>query len=408
MADVCHFHSDFRLQLRISFMKLIIAVLFMVLLPGLFLPVKSQVRCGAERTELYLPLLKNKSIAVVANPCSTIGSVNLVDSLLRNEVNVARIFCPEHGFRNYADAGKTIKNSIDSATRIPVVSLYGKKKKPEPEDLNDVDLVLFDLQDVGVRFFTYLSTLSYVMEACSENRIPLMILDRPNPNGFYVDGPVMDSTCFSFVGLHPVPVIYGMTIGEYAQMVNEEGWLKNGMICELQVIKLENYTHRTRYQLPRSPSPNLRDMNAVYLYPSLCFFEGTIVSIGRGTSSPFELFGHPSMKGMNFSFTPKAADNASVIPPCNGQSCFGLDLHKAYAENPGLMGKINLSWLIMAYKNMGSDPKFFTGFFDKLAGNSKLRQQIINGIPESEIRKSWEEKLVQFREIRVKHLLYPD
>jgi len=199
-----------------------------------------------------------------------------------------------------------------------------------------------------------------------------------------------------------------MTIGEYAQMINEEGWLKNSMICDLQVIKLENYTHQTRYQLPRSPSPNLRNMNAVYLYPSICFFEGTIVSVGRGTSSPFELFGHPSMKGMNFSFTPKTANNSSVIPPCNGQACFGLDLHKAYAENPGLMGKIDLSWLIMAFKNMGNDPKFFNGFFDKLAGTPTLRQQIISGLPEDEIRKSWEDKLSLFREIRKKHLLYPD
>ncbi len=388
--------------------RLLFRVFILLILTGISLQSQSQVTCGADRTEIYLPLLKNKNVAVVANQASTIGSVNLVDSLIRSEVNVVKVFCPEHGFRDYADAGKPVRNFIDSITRVPVVSLYNKKKKPDENDLKDVDLVLFDLQDVGVRFFTYLSTLSYVMESCAENKIPVMVLDRPNPNGFYIDGPVMDSAYSSFVGLHPVPVVYGMTIGEYAQMVNEEGWLKDGMICELQVIQLKNYTHQVRYQLPWPPSPNLRNMNAVYLYPSLCFFEGTKVSVGRGTSSPFEIFGHPEMKEMNFSFIPQVKKNESVSPVWNGQTCRGLDLHKAFVENPGFFGRINLTWLIMAYKNLGNDPGFFNPFFEKLAGNSILRQQIIKGVPEEEIRKSWAGKISQFKEIRKKYLLYPD
>jgi uncharacterized protein YbbC (DUF1343 family) len=386
---------------------LILAFSFLVLLP-ISIYSQSQVKCGADRIELYLPLVKNKNVAVVANQASTIGSVNLVDSLIRSEVNVVRIFCPEHGFRDYADAGSSLKDYIDSATQVPVVSLYNNKKKPDPDDLEDVDVVLFDLQDVGVRFFTYLSTLSLVMESCAENKVPLIVLDRPNPNGFYIDGPVIDSTFFSFVGLHPVPVVYGMTIGEYAQMVNEEGWLKKGMICELQVIQLKNYTHKTRYQLPVAPSPNLRNMNAVYLYPSLCLFEGTKMSVGRGTSSPFEVMGSPEMTGFSFSFVPEVKNSKSVTPLFSGQTCYGLDLHNALIENPDLIGKINLSWLIMAYGNMGNDPKFFNGYFDKLAGNSLLRRQIISGVSEDKIRNSWKQKISLFKQIRTKYLLYPD
>ena len=272
----------------------------------------AQVKCGAERTSLYYPHLRHKNIAVVANAASLVGKVNVVDTLLHSGLKVEKIFCPEHGFRVFSDAGQAIKNSIDSATKIPVISLYGKKKRPDPADLKDIDIVVFDLQDVGVRCFTYLSTLSYMMEACSQANIPLMVFDRPNPNGFYIDGPVMDSSIYSFIGLHPVPVVYGMTIGEYAKMVNEEGWLKDRMICDLQVIPLENYTHQTQYALPVSPSPNLTDMNAVYLYPSLCLFEGTIISVGRGTPYPFEIYGHPAFKGFSFEFIPQPTKGSLI------------------------------------------------------------------------------------------------
>ena len=264
----------------------------------------AQFKCGAERTSLYYPQLRHKNIAVVANAASRVGKVNVVDTLLHSGLKVVKIFCPEHGFRVFSDAGQTIKNAVDSTTKLPVISLYGKKKKPDPADLKDVDIVVFDLQDVGVRCFTYLSTLSYMMEACSQANIPLMVFDRPNPNGFYIDGPVMDSSQFSFLGLHPVPLVYGMTIGEYAKMVNEEGWLKDRMICDLQVIPLENYTHQTQYVLPANPSPNLTNMDAVYLYSSLCFFEGTPISVGRGTPYPFEIYGSPAFRGFSFEFTP--------------------------------------------------------------------------------------------------------
>jgi uncharacterized protein YbbC (DUF1343 family) len=371
------------------------------------LETSAQVKCGAERTSLYYLHLRHKNIAVVANAASLVGKVNVVDTLLRSGLKVVEIFCPEHGFRFFSDAGQAIKNSIDSATKIPVISLYGKKKKPDQADLKDVDIVVFDLQDVGVRCFTYLSTLSYMMEACSQANIPLMVFDRPNPNGFYIDGPVMDSALFSFVGLHSVPIVYGMTIGEYAKMVNEEGWLKDRMICDLQVIPLENYTHQTQYTLPVSPSPNLTDMNAVYLYPSLCLFEGTVISVGRGTPFPFEVYGHPSFRGFSFNFTPKTVKGATN-PLYNGLPCRGIDLRDFYKTHPRLFGRLNLSWIIMAFKDLGSDPHFFNDSFDKLAGTSDLRKQIIGGKSEQEIRQGWQEGLEKFKEIRKKYLLYPE
>ncbi|TRZ70743.1 MAG: DUF1343 domain-containing protein [Bacteroidetes bacterium] len=366
-----------------------------------------QIRCGAERTGLYYPHLRHKNIAVVANAASVVGKVNVVDTLLHNGLKVEKIFCPEHGFRIFSDAGQTVKNSVDSATKLPVISLYGKKKKPDPADLKDIDIVVFDLQDVGVRFYTYLSTLSFMMEACSQANIPLMVFDRPNPNGFYIDGPVMDSSQYSFVGLHPVPVVYGMTIGEYAKMINEEGWLKDRMICDLQVIPLENYTHMSQYQLPVKPSPNLTDMNAIYLYPSLCFFEGTIISVGRGTPYPFEVYGHPAFKGFAFEFTPQPVKGLSN-PLYSGQLCRGLDLRDFYKTHPRLFGRLNLTWLIMAYKTLRSDPHFFNDSFDRLAGTSSLRKQITEGKTEQEIRQGWQEGLERFKEIRKKYLIYPE
>ncbi|MCX6251519.1 MAG: DUF1343 domain-containing protein [Bacteroidetes bacterium] len=374
----------------------------------IWLNLNAQLKTGAERTGAYFLLLQHKEIAVVANPTSLIGNVHLVDSLVHAKIKVSVIFSPEHGFRKFSEAGQPIGNSIDSATGIPVISLYGKKKKPLPIDLNDIDLVLFDLQDVGVRFYTYLSTLSYIMEACAEKNIPMILLDRPNPNGFYIDGPVMEEQFASFAGLHPVPVVYGLTIGEYAQMINGEGWLQKGVICDLQVIPLENYNHQSRYLLPAKPSPNLGTMNAVYLYPSLCFFEGTQVSVGRGTPTPFEVFGHPAMKGFAFSFMPESVKGSTINPPCKDKLCLGLDLSNFYLTHPRMFGRINLSWLIMAFKDLGSQPDFFNEYFDKLAGNSSLRTQILQGLPESEIRKTWEPGIIKFKEIRKKYLIYDE
>ncbi len=378
--------------------------LFLTLIPACML---GQVKCGDEMTGEYLPLLRNKNIAVVANPSSMVGKVHLVDTLLSLGVKVSLIFCPEHGFRHFSEAGETVPNTVDSATKIPVISLYGKKKKPAKTDLEDIDLVLFDLQDVGVRFYTYISTLTYVMEACSESNIPMILLDRPNPNGFYIDGPVMEEAFVSFVGLHPVPIVYGMTIGEYAQMVNGEGWLKNHVICELQVIHLREYAHSARCMLSLSPSPNLRNMNAVYLYPSLCLFEGTKMSVGRGTDLPFEIFGSPEMKGFSFSFVPESRIKG-VNPLYKGQLCRGLDLRTFYSTHPKLMGRLNLSWLLMGFIDMRSQPDFFNDYFEKLAGTASLRAQIIGNKPESEIRQSWQEGLDRFKEIRKKYLIYPE
>jgi uncharacterized protein YbbC (DUF1343 family) len=378
-----------------------------VLLLIISLATSAQLKCGAEQSNLYYPHLRHKNIAVVANAASLVGKVNVVDTLIHTGLKVVKIFCPEHGFRVFSDAGQPIKNAIDSATKLPVISLYGKKKKPDQADLKDVDIVVFDLQDVGVRCFTYLSTLSYMMEACSQANIPLMVFDRPNPNGFYIDGPVMDSSQYSFIGLHPVPIVYGMTIGEYAKMLNEEGWLKDRVICDLQVIPLENYTHQMQYVLPVSPSPNLEDMTAVYLYPSLCLFEGTPISVGRGTPWPFEIYGHPGFRGFSFEFIPKPMKGAAN-PLYNGQVCRGIDLRNFYKTHPRLFGRLNLTWLIMAYKTLGSNPNFFNDPFDHLAGTSDLRGQIIDDKNEQEIRLGWQEGLNKFKEIRKKYLLYPE
>ncbi len=366
----------------------------------------AQVRVGAEQAEMYYPLLKGKQIGVVANNASLVGDENIVDVLVRAGFKIITIFSPEHGFRISAGAGEIIGNTIDSATGIRVVSLYGTRKKPLPGDFNSVDLVLFDIQDVGVRFYTYISTLSYVMEACAEGRVPLILLDRPNPNGFYIDGPVLEKQCASFVGLHPVPVVYGMTIGEYGRMVNGEGWLKNKIKCDMQVVPLGNYNHQTRYRVPVKPSPNLPNPEAVYLYPSLCFFEGTCISVGRGTSFPFQVYGHPELTYGTFSFIPESTPGVSLHPPLEGRTCFGEDLRQFYADNPGESGKLLLRWLIRACRDWNGQTPFFTGYFDKLAGNSSLQKQIINGKSEKEIRQSWIPGIKKFMKVREKYLLY--
>ena len=369
---------------------------------------ETALRTGAECTERYLPLLEGKRVAVCGNQTSVVAKTHLVDTLLSRKVNVVKLFCPEHGFRGQAEAGATIASGKDPLTGLPVVSLYGKNKKPTAEQLQGVDVVLFDLQDVGCRFYTCISTLHYVMEAAAENGVKVIVLDRPNPNGFYVDGPVLEPQYKSFVGMHPVPIVYGMTIGEYARMINGEKWLANGVQCDLTVIKIEGYTHETRYVLPVAPSPNLQTAEAIYLYPSLCLFEGTNVSVGRGTDQPFEMYGAPGMQSGDYRFTPRAIPGVSENPPFKGQECRGYLLHDNAADNLNNPGRLNLSYLLTAYRNCVDQSSFFlkNNFFDKLAGTDQLRKQLVVGASEEEIRASWEPDLEKFRHIREQYLLY--
>jgi uncharacterized protein YbbC (DUF1343 family) len=365
------------------------------------------IRPGAEQTAEYFPLLRGKKIAVVANHTSLVGGKHLVDTLLKSGFAIQKVFAPEHGFRGSADAGERIASGKDPQTQLPVVSLYGENKKPTSEHLKGIDVVIFDIQDVGARFYTYISTMSYVMEACAENNIPVIILDRPNPNGHFVDGPILEPKYSTFVGLHSVPIAHGMTIGEYAQMVNGEGWLKNKAKCALTIIKVKNWTHRDFYQIDVPPSPNLKTMNAIYLYPSLCLFEGTIVSVGRGTAAPFEMIGYPNCPNGNFAFKP-VSTAGSKNPPYENQSCNGLNLAGIGTTSIRDGGKLNISWLITLYNGAKEKNTFFTSFFDKLAGTEQLRKQIMEGKTEDEIRKSWEPGLNRFSEIRKKYLLYAE
>lgn len=374
------------------------------ILPGLK---KSVVKCGADRTELYMSLLLGKGVGLVANPSSRIGPVHLLDTLLHSGISVSKVFAPEHGFRGEEEAGALIQGGLDPVTGVPVISLYGKHKKPTEEDLKGLDLVVFDIQDVGVRFYTYISTLHLVMEACAEAGVPLLVLDRPNPNGFYIDGPVLDTAYKSFVGMHPVPVVHGMTIGEYAGMINGEYLLMNRMQCELSVIPCQGYDHQTEYVLPVKPSPNLPDQVSVYLYPTLCFFEGTVVSIGRGTPFPFQVYGNPKMEG-DFRFTPKSLPGFSMHPQFENQECRGRDLRKEGIKEIAGLPRLQLEWIIDAWTRMGKSKDFFIGYFDTLAGSKELRTQIQQGKTVSEIRESWQPGLSKFQTIRSKYLLYPD
>ena len=380
---------------------------FVLLLCLVGMNVVGQVVTGAERMDLYLPLLDGKRVAVCGNQTSMVGNVHLVDTLLAREVNIVKLFCPEHGFRGKAEAGAHIASGTDPKTGLPVISLYGKNKKPLPEQLKDVDVILFDLQDVGCRFYTYISTLHYVMEAAAEShRVKVVVLDRPNPNGYFVDGPVLDTNYRSFVGMHPVPVVYGMTIGEYAYMINGEDWLSGAIHCDLAVVPLNRYTHQSRYELPVAPSPNLPNAESIYLYPSLCFFEGTDVSVGRGTDSPFQQFGFPEMAAGDCTFQPQPIAGVSENPPCKGRICRGQYAHDHLLDT----NYIHLEYLLVAYRNSPVPANFFTraSFFDKLAGTNKLRKQILAGKSEAEIRQSWQEPLKEFKKIRAKYLLYPD
>ncbi len=368
---------------------------------------------GAYNTAEYLDLISGKSVGLVTNQTGIIKDVHLVDTLLSLGVNLVKIFCPEHGFRGTADAGEHIDDNIDTKTGLQIVSLYGANRKPKDNQLTDIDIMLFDLQDVGVRFYTYISTLHYVMEACAENDIPLIVFDRPNPNAYYIDGPVLNTAeIHSFIGMHPVPVVYGMTIGEYGKMINGEGWLKNGIKCYLTVIPIQNYNHNMPYSLPVRPSPNLPNDRSIDLYPTLCYFEGTTLSIGRGTEMQFQVIGHPllgNVAGIDFNFTPQPNLGAQN-PVFNGQVCFGFDLREDYDIFNDIYetGKLNIGLIIKTYELFPDKQAFFlkNNMFDLLAGNYELRKQIINSVSEEEIRQSWEPELSNFKEIRTKHLIY--
>jgi len=386
---------------------------------------------GAERLSVYLPMLKGKSVGIFANQTSMVGHTHLVDTLKKSGIDIKVIFGPEHGFRGTADAGEKVGNYVDKETGIPVVSLYGSKRRPSAEDVKDVDILIFDIQDVGVRFYTFISSLEEYMNAAFEYGKPLLILDRPNPNGFYVDGPVLEPKYKSFVGMQPVPIVYGMTIGEYAMMLSGEKWLsekanaraeyyktaKNSVDTPFHflVIKCENYTHESKYLLPVKPSPNLPNIQSIYLYPSTCFFEGTVLSEGRGTDKPFQVFGHPSLPKNLYSFTPNPNEGAKSSK-LYGQVCYGWNLSGTPEDVlKETDGKVQLKWLMEAYKLFPDKENFFIkpksgnmdeSFFDKLAGNSTLMQQIKTGVSEKDIRKSWEPKLSEFKKIRKKYLMY--
>lgn len=374
----------------------------------LSVPVAAEIRTGAQNLDAYLPLIKEKKVALVVNHASVVNGEHLVDLLLANRISVTTIFAPEHGFRGEADAGEHLENGVDVKSGLPIISLYGKHKKPTPEDLKGVDTLLFDIQDVGVRFYTYLSTLHYVMEAAAENNLSVIVLDRPNPNGERIDGPVLKKAYRSFVGLHPVPVLYGMTIGEYAMMINGEGWLKGGIKAKLTVIPLQNYRHSDFYHLPIKPSPNLPNDLSIALYPSLAFFEGTVFSAGRGTDKQFQLYGAPDYAKHEFSFVPEPREGAKY-PKHQGRRCYGVDLSGESVDAVRKSKKMNLQYLLDAYRNYPDKEGFFlkNSFFDRLAGNGALREQVISGKSEDAIRASWEEELNHFKTIRGRYLLYP-
>lgn len=360
---------------------------------------------GAMQTEIYLPMLENKHVGVVANQTSIMDNgTHLIDTLLSYNIDIQCIFTPEHGFRGTADEGASIASGVDAKTGISTVSLYGKNKKPTAEQLQGIDILLFDLQDVGCRFYTYISTMTYVMEAAAENDIPVIVLDRPNPNGFYVDGPVLEKENSSFVGMHCVPIVYGLTIGEYALMVNGEQWLTAGLQCDLTVIPLGNYERNAIYKLPEKPSPNLPNWESVYLYPSLCLFEGTDVSVGRGTDMPFQVYGHPAMTD-DFVFIPRTAEGHRA-PLYSDKECHGKNLTE-YAHNyQNNEQKLNLSWILDARKQLKDDEKFFNNYFIKLVGIADMQQKIDSGASEDEIRSSWKSGIDNYLIIREKYLIY--
>ncbi|HKG05887.1 MAG TPA: DUF1343 domain-containing protein [Pedobacter sp.] len=376
---------------------------------------KAKLLTGAEQTDLYVPYLKGKRVGMVVNPTSVIGNETTVDSLLKIGVNIVKIFGPEHGFRGNASAGVHVADDVDAKTGIKAISLYGKHATPTKEDLADVDVMIFDIQDVGVRFYTYINTLQHVMEACAAHKKELLILDRPNPNGFYIDGPILDPQFKSGIGLKPIPIVHGLTVGEYAQMLNGEGWLDNKLECQIKIIKVANYTHDKPYELPVKPSPNLNTAQSILLYPSTCLFEGTYLNHGRGTQFPFTVVGAPALKGKySFSYTPVSIKGMSETPLFMNQVCYGLDLRKYDTAIFRKTKQINLSWIIELYNASPNKADFFNtklskemGTIERLVGVGTFRNQVIAGKSEQEIRASWEPGLSNYKTMREKYLLYP-
>lgn len=357
---------------------------------------------AAYRLDEYLTVLDGKKIGMIVNHTSMVGSTHIVDTLLSHGIQVTRIFSPEHGFRGDADAGAHIDDQVDQKTGLPIVSLYGDNKKPATNQIEDLDYLIFDIQDVGVRFYTYISTMHYAMEACAENNKSMIVLDRPNPNGHYYDGPILQDSFKSFVGLHPIPVVHGLTVGELANMINEEGWLAGGKKCDLQVIEVENYDHSKSYELPVKPSPNLPNMQSIYLYPSTCLFEGTKISLGRGTFFPFQVAGYPDTVFGDFVFVPESIQGMSTRPPYQDQKCYGVDLREVDLRS------FSLEYIIDFYQKAPFKDEYFNNYFNKLAGNSRLMEKIQAGWTEAEIRELWKEDLADYGKLREKYLLYPD
>lgn len=385
-------------------------ILFIVILAFITLHCQakqSRVIVGAEQTNDYLPILKNKRIAIFSNHTGMVGNKHLLDVLLENKINVVAIFSPEHGFRGNADAGEHVSSSVDPKTGVPILSLYdGQLGKPSEDSMRKFDLLIVDIQDVGLRFYTYYASMVRLMDACAEYNRKMLILDRPNPNGHYVDGPILDMKYKSGVGWLPIPVVHGMTLGELALMVNGERWLPASRICDVTVIKCKNYTHQTMYQLPTPPSPNLPNMKAVYLYPSICYFEATPVSLGRGTQLPFQVYGHPNMTGYNYSFTPQSTSGAKN-PPQLGRLCHGVNLSELSEEEIRKKG-VDLSYLIDAYRNLNMDDYFFRPFFERLIGTDYVRKMIEQGKDADEIKAMWKEDVEKFKVQRRPYLLYEE
>lgn len=401
-----------KIKVKLKVAKFLSLLVFLVILPFCGISKNlydTSIQPAAFYPNKYLSLLSGKRVALIINQTSMVGNESLLDVLIANKINVTKVFVPEHGFRGKEDAGAHIANTIDSATGIPVISLYGNNKKPKPEQIADIDVMVYDLQDVGVRFYTYISTMEYCMEASASANKQFVVLDRPNPNGFYVDGPVLEKEHHSFVGMQSIPIVYGMTSGEYAKMLVGEKWFANAAQLDLAVVTCNNYTHNKKYKLPVAPSPNLRTMEAVYAYPSLCLFEGTTISMGRGTDKPFRQYGCPEFEGKyTYNFTPRSGIGAKN-PPYENRICYGLLVaeteHQILSE---IDNKIELKWLTDAYNNYTDKNRFFTPFFTKLSGTTELALQIKKGTAEKTIRKTWAKKLLTFKKIRKKYLLYPD
>ena len=383
-----------------------IILLFGLLLASLGAPAQDRIETGAEQTGRYLPLLEGRRVGIMTNHPGTVGRTHLVDTLRSLGVDIRVVFAPEHGFRGQADAGESVASYRDRKTGIDVVSVYGSTKRPPDSIMQRLDVLLFDIQDVGLRYYTYLSSMHYLMEACAANGKRLIVLDRPNPNGFYVDGPVLEAKHRSFVGMHPIPVVHGMTLGELARMIDGEGWLRDGLRCKLTVIPCRGYTHRSRYRLPTAPSPNLPNMRAVYLYPSLCFFEGTPISLGRGTDFPFQAYGHPELQG-DFSFTPRSNAGAKN-PPLKDKLCHGVDLRTSPSDERIWERGVDLGYVIDCYRQLNLGEKFFTPMFDRLTGTDYVRQMILQGAGADRIKARWADDVERFKQTRKPYLLYEE